>query len=142
MNTKMQFIDAPKIYRFDEVRECIERVVKHAVHGEYTAEDVRKMLIKGQAFCAYSKDDDGVVEIACVWEMIYYPRTTAVNVLALGGKNAKENWEKYGPTLMDLWKKQGADCVECATTKAVARLLMSAGVPIQPTYVLSRGYLK
>ena len=139
---KMLFIDAPTIYRFEEIRGCVGRVVKHAVHGEYTEDDVRKMLLKGRAFCAYNKDESGNVEIACVWEMIYYPRTTAVNVLALGGKNVKENWTKYGPILMDLWKKQGADCIECATTKAVARLLMSAGVPIQPTYVLSRGYLK
>ena len=139
---KMLFVDAPTIYRFEEIRGCIERVVKHAVHGEYTVDDVRKMLLKGRAFCAYNKDESGNVEIACVWEMIYYPRTTAVNVLALGGKNTKENWAKYGSILMDLWKKQGADCIECSTTKAVARLLMSAGVPIQPTYVLSRGYLK
>lgn len=142
MNTTMHFIDAPTIYRFEEIRDCVDRVVKNAVHGEYNADDVRKLLIKGLAFCAYSKDEEGEVEIACVWEMIYYPRTTAVNVLALGGKNTKENWAKYGPTLMDLWKAQGADCIECATTKAMARLLMSAGVPIQPTYVLSRGYLK
>lgn len=141
MNTTMHFIDAPTIYRFEEIRGCIDKVVSNAVHGEYNADDVRMLLIKGRAFCAYSKAEDGSVEIACVWEMVYYPRTTSVNVLALGGKNTKENYRKYGPELMKLWKAQGADHVECLTSKAMARFLKLMGFPVEPVYVLSRGDL-
>ena len=139
--TMLQFIDGPTIYKFEEIRDCIDKVVNRGAHGEYNADDVRMLIMKGRAFCAYSKDADGVVEIACVWEMVYYPQKTAVNVMALGGKNTKANWAKYGPILMDLWKKQGAECVECLTSEAMTRLLKSAGFPVSPVYVLSRGDL-
>lgn len=142
MNTTMHFIDAPTIYRFEEIRDCIEKVVSRGVRdGEYTADDVRQLILKGYAYVAYAKGAEGDVEIACVWEMIYYPRITTVNVMALGGNSSKENWAKYGPVLMDLWKKQGAEYVECLTSKAMARLLKSIGFPVEPTYVLSRGKL-
>ncbi len=142
MQLGIEFINAQTIYRFEEIRDCIDKVVKRGVRdGEYDVEDVKNLIMSGSAFVAYAKDAEGAVEIACVWEMVYYPRTTTVNVMALGGKNMKENWAKYGSFLLDLWKKQGAEYVECLTSEAMARLIRSAGVPVEPAYVLSRGKL-
>lgn len=123
----------------EELRGCLERVVAKAVHGEFTVEDVLERIARGQAFGAFVKGEDGEVFIVCVWELVYYPQMTAVNVMCLGGAKTKSSWAAYGPILKKLWKEQGASVMECMTSPAMARLLRRAGVNVKPIYVLSRG---
>lgn len=138
----LSFISAQNIAAFEDVRSCLQKVIDKACHGEFDTDDIRNAVLKGRAYIAYARDEEGEVEIACAWEMVFYPRLTCVNVMALGGKNMKTSWTKYGAVLSELWKKQGADCVECMTSRAMARLLKASGFPVEPVYILSRGELK
>lgn len=122
---------------FELIRNEVERVVTRACHGEFTADDVKRLIADGKAYAVYVIND-GKVEIACVWELIYYPHLQCVNVMALGGSHVREQWAENGSTLKELWRKQGAKAWQCEASKAMTRLLQRSGTGLKPVYITSR----
>lgn len=124
--------------RWADIEPEVQRVVAKACHGEFTAEDVRELIEKGRFYAAYShKGSD--VKMVCVWEMVYYPTLTAVNICCLGGRDIAGSWARYGDTMRHIWRAQGAKAVECSVSRAMARLLQQAGFIAKPIYTVMRG---
>ena len=131
------FISQRNSEEFALIRGEVKRVVEHACHGEFTADDVGDLIRKGRAFACYVMEGREIL-IACVWELIYYPRLTSINVMALGGQNLKELWALYGPTCKKVWRAQGAQAWQCEASIAMTKLLQKAGTGLKPIYVTSR----
>ena len=67
-------------------------VYRKAMHGEMLVEDLYTRALKGEVFVIVAKNDDTevpTVKLVIVMELVYYPRFTAMNVVALGGKDLK-----------------------------------------------------
>lgn len=126
--------------RWPFIEAEVQRVVKKAVHGEFTAGDVKKRIEEGKAFAVYVLDGDEVL-IVCVWELIFYPRLTAVNIMCLGGRDVKGLWHEFEDTMRKVWKSMGATAVECSVSPAMSRLLQKSGFIASPLYVNMRGDL-
>ena len=116
------------------------RVTQKACHGEYTADDARRLIELGLMYGAYAHEG-GRVLMVCLWEMVFYPQFTSVNVACLGGRDVAGCWKRYGETMRAIWKAQGATAVECSCSKAMARLLEKSGFIAKPTYIVMRGEL-
>ena len=138
-----KFICSKNPEDFEKVRHEIDRVVKEACHGEFSSDDLKNQLAKGNVFCAYDLDSEsGLATIVIIWEMVYYlSGLTAVNIMCLGGSKFKEGWNNYKDLLKKLWKEQGASVIQCYTSLPVLRLLQKSGLDIEPIYLFSRGKL-
>lgn len=131
------FIGQKNAEEFDLIRGEVKRVVEHACHDEFTADDVGCLIRKGKAFAAYVHEGKKIL-IACVWELIYYPRLTTINVMALGGSRMKDMWQMCGPVLKKVWREQGAKAWQCEASIPMTKLLQKSGIRLKPIYVTSR----
>ena len=131
------FIGQKNSEEFALIRGEVKRVVDNACCGEFKVDDVGELIRTGKAFGAYVADGKEVL-IACVWELIYYPRLTSVNVMALGGRRMKEMWAQCGPVLKKVWRAQGAQAWQCEASIPMTKLLRKSGIGIKPIYVTSR----
>ena len=67
------------------LQKCIDRM-----DGELLVEDIYAQAMAGKSFIIVVKNDyEDYVKLALVLELVYYPRYTAMNVLALGGEDLK-----------------------------------------------------
>lgn len=124
---KVKLITKANHWEFEKVKPLIRRVVTGAAHGEFSLDDLQYLIQDGRAFAGFVAEEDGTPVVAYVWEMIFYPRTTAVNVIALGGKDFYRCCDWYWPFMQEVWRRQGATVVECSSTPAMARFLQKAG---------------
>ena len=75
--------------------QCIpllEKCIDRQMHGEMEVEDIYTRALKGEMYIIAVKNDTPEipdVKLVLVLELIYYPRFTAMNVVALGGKDLK-----------------------------------------------------
>jgi len=77
-----------------QVGPLFKRCCDEAAHGEIDAEDIRTLHALGRCFI-FVELEDGAVTIAMAVEFIPYPKFTAANVFALGGRGlmkAKSRW--------------------------------------------------
>ena len=125
--TTIHLVSSGNCCDYELMRPHIQRVVDKAVHGEFDADDLGEMIRDSRAYGAYVMDDDGSVLIAGVWELVFYRKRTAINVIAMGGSRYYRLWETFREGLKAAWRAQGADCVECYTSPAMARFLSRAG---------------
>lgn len=128
------------IQRFEEMRDCMDRVVENAVHGEFTSDDLKEMIANGSAFGAFCAVDGRVV-MAIVWEIRDYPRMRVVNLVAMGGSRLFDLFKRYWDVMRSVWKSQGASHIECFTSPAMVRLIKQGNIPLKQIYVFSRGEL-
>lgn len=112
---------------YERIRPQMQRVVDKATHGEFDAEDLGDLIKEGKAYAAYVAEDDGRVRIAAVWELVFYRKRTAINLIAMGGERFYESIPSFYEGVKAAWRQQGADCVECLTSPAMARFLQRAG---------------
>lgn len=126
--------------RWRFIKTEVECCVKKAVHGEFTAEDIKKRIEEGRAFAAYAMDGDKVL-IVCVWELVCYPRMTSVNIMCLGGSDARGMWDEFGGIMRKVWKAAGATHLESCVSPAMARLLQKTNYIAKPLYIHLRGAL-
>lgn len=123
----LHFITADNAEEYEFIRQEVDRVILHAAHGEFTGDDLKAMIAAGRAYAAFITTDEGLIELAWVWEMVFYPRKTVVNVMAMAGRRFKECCVVYFELVKDLWRAQGATAVTSYTSPAMARLLARAG---------------
>lgn len=133
---KVRLIDAGNVEEFEKIRSEVERVTHGATHGEFTTDDLKKFIAERSAFAGYVAEDDGEITVCFVWEMVFYPRKTGVNVMALAGKKFYRSCAHYLKFMEEVWRMQGATFVECSSTPAMARFLSRAG--FAEVYRLSR----
>ena len=60
--------------------------------GELDVDDIYSRALKGQMFVIAVKNDSTElpdVKLALALELVYYPKYTAMNVVALGGKDLR-----------------------------------------------------
>lgn len=122
--------------RWERVAVELDRVTRGAAHGEFETEDLKQLIKDGRAFGLYS-EEEGIVSIVCVWELIFYPRRTVANVIALAGRDLVRSVELFWDIAEETWRTQGAHCLECSTTPAMARFL-NQKLGFQQVYVQSR----
>ena len=113
--------------------QCVplfERVVDEAMHGELTVDDMYTRALAGQMYIIVAKNDETEVpdvRLAMALELVYYPRYTAMNVVAIGGKDLR-------PMIRRFWKYVcgwayicGVRKMECSVAPAMEKILEAVG---------------
>ena len=117
----------------------LQRCREKAMHGEMLVEDLYTRALKGEVFVIVAKNDDTevpTVKLVIVMELVYYPRFTAMNVVALGGKELKTMIQMFWKDVCGWAKICGVKKVECSVHPAMEKILTSAG--FERHYVLLR----
>ena len=117
----------------------LDQCIKRAMHGEMLVEDLYTRALKGEVFIIVAKNDDTetpTVKLVIVLELVTYPRFTAMNVVALGGKDLKNLIQMYWKDVCSWAKVCGVKKIECSVHPAMERILTSEG--FERTYVQLR----
>ena len=117
----------------------LDQCIKRAMHGEMLVEDLYTRALKGEVFIIVAKNDDTetpTVKLVIVLELVTYPRFTAMNVVALGGKDLKNLIQMYWKDVCSWAKVCGVKKIECSVHPAMERVLTSEG--FERTYVQLR----
>tara|TARA_R110002012_G_scaffold311657_1_gene521311 strand:- start:527 stop:1000 length:474 start_codon:yes stop_codon:yes gene_type:complete len=107
-------------------QDCIDK----AMHGEMTVEDIYTRAIAGQLYIIVAKNDDTEipdVKIAIALELIYYPQFTAMNVVALGGKDLRHMMKKFWSKVCAWSQVCGVTQMECLVAPAMEKILQAQG---------------
>lgn len=134
----LHFIFAPNYESFERVRFLVDRCVNKATHGEFTSTDLKNLIRDKYAYGVYVVNEEGEIDLVMIWELVCYPRKTAVNVIALAGCKSEYYWKHYGKTMMNLWRSQGASEVTCYASKAMERLANRYGLTEQYRFLNMR----
>ena len=108
----------------------IDECIKRAMHGEMLVEDLYTRALKGEVFIIVAKNDETEVpsvKLVIVLELVTYPRFTAMNVVALGGKDLKNLIQMYWKDVCSWAKVCGVKKIECSVHPAMERILLSEG---------------
>lgn len=116
--------EIPEIWQHTEPH--FRRVVEKAVHGEFTTDDLKKMAEKGSLYVVLVWEAD-TVALAMAFEIIRYPRATAANVVAMGGRNMQKAMDAYQGKLAQALRQVGAQWVTCSVSRSMARLCERVG---------------
>ena len=107
-------------------QECIDR----AMHGEMTVDDIYDRGLKGQLYVIAVKNDDTEVPdvtLTLALELVYYPQFTAMNVLALGGRDLRHNMKRYWKQVCGWAQICGVTKIECLVAPAMEKILQAQG---------------
>ena len=107
-------------------QECIDR----AMHGEMTVEDIYTKALKGEVFVIVAKDDTPEVpdvKLAIAMELVYYPQFTAMNVLALGGRDLRHMIKRFWTQVCGWAQVCGVKQIECLVAPAMEKILTAQG---------------
>lgn len=110
------------IAAWPQVAQLLEPVVRKAARGEFTLANILEMAADGKAVIGVVKEGDEM-KLAFVFEFRHYPQMTAVNVIAIGGRNLRRAAAAYLETLASWARSAGASCIDASCSPAMARLL-------------------
>lgn len=97
------------------------------VADEYTLEDLAQMVVNGDAFAGLFTDDDGRPLLAMVFRFTQYPRTQAVHIMALGGRDLAPVAITFWRQFTEWAKESGATRIEACAAPAMTRVLRALG---------------
>jgi hypothetical protein len=97
------------------------------VSDEYTLADLAAMVCDGAAVAALVLDDDGSPMLALVFRFVHYPRSTAVHIMALGGRNLADAAMTFWRQFTEWAKESGATRIEACALPAMTRVLRALG---------------
>lgn len=109
------------------VAALIEPVME-AAHGEFTVADLEDLCRDGRALALLLSGDDGAPRLGVVMEWRHYPRFSALNIVAMGGRDmhdlpASTFWRTFR-----LWAAEsGVSHIEACVSPAMARHLRPLG---------------
>lgn len=127
MSFHIEVVQGASVERWwNEAEPLIEKCVQKAVHGEYTAADIKELLEHGRMTALLVFEGEKPIFV-CVFELLVYPRKTAVNICCVGGKKVLQCFEHYRKYLFEYWKSCGAAEVQAQVSPAMERLLRPAG---------------
>ena len=124
MNYTVEYPTAERLTElWPHVEPMFTRCCDEAARGEIDAEDIRKLHAEGRAF-VFVELLDGVPTLAAAVEFIPYPKFTAANVFALGGRG----WRSGGmarcwPILKHWMIINNAKVVDAWVSDSMARIL-------------------
>jgi hypothetical protein len=118
-----------------DVERLIRPVVEHAARGEFNLDDLRRACV-GKTATAAIAIDDGEVVLAMVFEFLHYPRMSACNIMALGGRNMAEAYERFFVTFKKWLYGMGVTVIEASCSSAMSRFLARYG--FEKTYEVVR----
>ncbi|EEO27785.1 hypothetical protein [Oxalobacter paraformigenes] len=104
-----------------------QRVVERACRGEFDVADLKAMALKKRVVIGAFFDEREEPLLAFAFEFRYYPKKTAVNILALGGKRMDEVFSVFLERFKQWAKKAGADFIEASCSPAMTRCLLRYG---------------
>ena len=118
------FITSPELLaqKFHLAVPLLQPVIDQAARGEFTVEDIRQMTAQGRVITAVV-EQDGHAVLALAFEFVHYPRTLAVNIMALGGRGLDTAADEFWDTFRTWCKSAGATVIEAACSDAMARML-------------------
>jgi hypothetical protein len=106
--------------------------------GDYNTEDMFAALLRGEMFIfviAKETIDGPDVALAVLMQPLVYPRRTAMNIVAVAGKDLRKWMRKYWGFLYAWAFMNGARAIESPVPPAVERLLGGFGFKRTAIYV-------
>ena len=100
------------------------------MHGECTIEDLYTASLKGEMYVIVVKNDEPElpdVKLVLILQLVYYPQYTALNVVALGGKDLRHSIKKFWGDVQGGARICGVSQIECSVAPAMERVLSAAG---------------
>jgi|TARA_R110000765_G_scaffold188233_1_gene293665 hypothetical protein len=122
-------VDALDIY-WGQAVPLLQRCIDEAMHGELTVEDLYEGIKAGVMYGIVFKNDEGElpdVALVVVLEPALYPRLSAMNVLALGGRDLGEFGEKYWKHICSWSYLNGLRHMQASASPGMARMLKRLG---------------
>lgn len=108
----------------------LEKCINKQMHGEMVVEDIYTRALKGQMYIIAVKNDTPEVpdvKLVLVLELVYYPRFTSMNVVALGGKDLKNMINSFWEHVCGWARICGVTKMECLVSPAMERILNNIG---------------
>ena len=100
------------------------------MHGEMEIDDIYTRALKGEMYIIAVKNDTleiPDVKLVLVLELVYYPRFTAMNVVAIGGKDLKNMISAFWQHVCGWARICGVKKIECSVPPAMERILKDIG---------------
>ena len=113
----------------------IDRVVDQAARGEFTTSDIKRLCEEKRAFCVVVIEGDEVL-LAMAFEFLFYPRMTACNIIAIGGRRLHEIASVFFVTFKEWCYNMGVTVIEASCSSVMARKL--EGLGFEKTYEVVR----
>ena len=108
------------------VVNLIDPVVNQAARGEFTLEDITRLVQDRHAIAGLAMDGNTPV-MGMVFEFKTYPSKTVINIIALGGHNLQEVATSFWPDFVSWAGESGATEIEACTSPAMTRMLKKMG---------------
>lgn len=134
---KAIFLTSPELMDewWDRAAVEMDRVVSHAARGEFTTEDIKRLCEEKRAYIAVVVEGEDVL-LAMAFEFVFYPRMTACNIMALGGKRLNDIASVFFVTFKNWCYNMGVTVIEASCSSVMARKL--AGLGFEKTYEVVR----
>lgn len=121
LNTR-DLVDA----HWSAVAQLVDPVAQHAARGEFTTQDLAAMVEDGRAVAGLVSEAGRPV-LGIVFEFRHYPRTTTLNVMALGGHDLARVAGTFWPQFIAWAKESGVSHIEACTSPVMTRMLRGLG---------------
>ena len=109
------------------IEPILASVVSRAGHGEFDCADLKAMAQSKQIVIGAFFADDGVILLAFAFEFRFYPKKTAINILALGGKRMDAVFSEFLDQFKDWAAAAGADFLEASCCRGMSKMLAKYG---------------
>jgi len=123
LSTK-EMIDRYWAQSVPHLEKCLE-----GMHGEATLDDIYTQVLQGQMFLIAVKNDETEVpdvKIILVLQLVYYPQYTAMNVVAMGGRDLRHSIKDHWDHILGWARLCGVTRMECSVAPAMERILTKA----------------
>ncbi len=122
------YLDATELEQdWARIGPLFDSVVCRAVHGEFDGNDLKEMALSGEIVIGAFFADDGEMLLAFAFEFRFYPKKTAINILALGGKRMESVFSGFLDQFKDWAAATGADFLEASCSEGMSRMLAKYG---------------
>ena len=115
------------LHDWNRIEPLLETVVDRACHGEYDVADLKRLALSKNVLIGAFFDENDVPLLAFAFEFRYYPKKTAVNILALGGHRMDAVFGAFLEQFKTWAAKAGADFLEASCSPAMTRMLSRYG---------------
>ena len=109
------------------IEPVLEPVVSRAAHGEFDCSDLKALAQSKQIVIGAFFSDNEEIVLAFAFEFRFYPKKTAVNILALGGKRMGAVFSEFLDQFKNWAAAAGADFLEASCSAAMSRMLAKYG---------------
>lgn len=109
------------------IEPLLDLVVTRACHGEFDCHDLKAMAQSKQIVIGASFSDKEEMLLAFAIEFRFYPKKTAINTLALGGKRVDTVFAEFFGQFKNWASAAGADFLEASCSRGMSKMLSKYG---------------